>query len=254
MSEEYTAALIETPAGALLCSDRVGQRVFRVGYRPSPWHWTPWVYADHGRFDGRWDDPDGIWRTLYVGSSLLACYLELLARFRPDPVLVDEFAVIDDADEVTDDGAAVTVPAGLLPRSWCTNRLVSAADMSGRFAMVGSHESLPTLRQQFWRHARRVGLPDFDAAAIRLGEPRELTQAISSWIYGLVAPDGEPLSGIEFHSRHGDGLLLWAIYERDHASTVAAELGGFAVDEDVLPGDAELAEAMRIHRLRWLEA
>ncbi|SKT53348.1 Uncharacterised protein [Mycobacteroides abscessus subsp. abscessus] len=69
-----------------------------------------------------------------------------------------------------------------------------------------------------------------------------------------MAPDGEPLSGIEFHSRHGDGLLLWAIYERDHASTVAAELGGFAVDEDVRPGDTDLAEAMRIHRLRWLEA
>lgn len=100
MTQDHNTALIETPTGALLGVDLFGQRVFRVGYRPSPWQWTPWVYADHGRFDGRWDDPDGIWRTLYVGSSLLACYLELLARFRPDPVLADELAVIvDDSDE-----------------------------------------------------------------------------------------------------------------------------------------------------------
>lgn len=251
MTEGATAALIETSAGTMLCAQPDGQRVFRVGYRPSPWHWTPWAYADHGRFDGRWDDPDGIWRTLYVGSSLLACYLELLARFRPDPVLVDELAMIDDEDGA-DNGA--TVPAGLLPRSWCTNRLASAADMAGHFAMVGSHESLPTLRQRFWRLARQAGLPDFDAAAIRVGEPRELTQAISSWVYGLVTPDGIPLSGIQFHSRHGDGLLLWAIYERDHASAVAAELGDFDVDQQVQSGDPDLAEAMRIHRLRWLDA
>ncbi|SHX96086.1 Uncharacterised protein [Mycobacteroides abscessus subsp. abscessus] len=249
MTEAHNTAVIETPTGTLLGVNLFGQRVFRVGYRPSPWQWTPWVYADHGRFDGRWDDPDGIWRTLYVGSSLLACYLELLARFRPDPVLVDELAVIDDDG---DESAEATTPAGLLPRSWCTNRLVSAADMAGCFAAVGSHTSLPALRQQFWGHARRAGLPDFDAAAIRIGEPRELTQAISSWIYNLVTPDGEPLSGIQFHSRHGDGLLLWAIYERDHASVIATELSGFDTDEDVRPDDPDLVEAMRIHRLGWL--
>lgn len=32
------------------------------------------------RFTGRWDDPDGIWRTLYVGASRLVCCLEMLAR------------------------------------------------------------------------------------------------------------------------------------------------------------------------------
>lgn len=251
MTEEHTTtALIDTPTGTMLCAYPDGLRVFRVGYRPSPWQWTPWVYADHGRFDGRWDDPDGIWRTLYVGSSMLACYLELLARFRPDPVLVDELSVIDEDDTDTTDA---TVSAGMLPRSWCTNRLVSAADMAGCFAMVGSHETLPTLRQQFWQQSKRAGLQDFDAATIRIGEPRELTQAISSWVYKLVTPTGTPLSGIQFHSRHGDGLLLWAIYERDHASAVAAELSDFADAEDVRHDDTALIEAMRIHRLNWLD-
>ena len=34
---------------------------------------------------GRWDDPDGVWRTLYCGTSALACYLEVCAFARPSP-------------------------------------------------------------------------------------------------------------------------------------------------------------------------
>ena len=45
--------------------------VWRVGYRPDPWTWTPWQYAANGRFNGRWDDPDGNYRTLYTGKTLL---------------------------------------------------------------------------------------------------------------------------------------------------------------------------------------
>jgi hypothetical protein len=43
--------------------------VWRVGYRPEPWTWTPWQYAENGRFNGRWDDPDGNYRTLYTGQD-----------------------------------------------------------------------------------------------------------------------------------------------------------------------------------------
>ena len=69
----------------------------RVGYRPDPWNWTPWEYAGtYGRFHGRWDDPHGTWRTLYAGFSALACYLEVLAAFRADPLLADEVGSIDD--------------------------------------------------------------------------------------------------------------------------------------------------------------
>ncbi|MBS9531987.1 RES domain-containing protein [Mycobacterium sp. M1] len=73
-------ALIQTASGPLRYHHISDTGVYRVGYPVGPWSWTPWEYADHGRFDGRWDDPDGIWRTLYVGSSALVCYLEVLAR------------------------------------------------------------------------------------------------------------------------------------------------------------------------------
>ncbi|MDQ0744223.1 hypothetical protein QFZ62_001531 [Clavibacter sp. B3I6] len=74
--------------------------VWRVGRAPDPWVWTDWRYAERGRFRGRWDSPDGSYRTVYAGSTPLACLVELLAPFRPDPAVVDELAAIqeDEAD------------------------------------------------------------------------------------------------------------------------------------------------------------
>uniref|UniRef100_UPI00404B39B8 RES domain-containing protein n=1 Tax=Georgenia sp. M64 TaxID=3120520 RepID=UPI00404B39B8 len=66
-----------TASGVLVCEDAAGCPVWRVGYAPDPWTWTPWQYAEAGRFSGRWDDPHGIWRSVYVGQSALACYLEV---------------------------------------------------------------------------------------------------------------------------------------------------------------------------------
>lgn len=67
---------LPTPQGQIYTVDRHGAAIYRVGYAPDPWEWTPWEYATDGRFAGRWDDPDGVWRTLYCGISALACYLE----------------------------------------------------------------------------------------------------------------------------------------------------------------------------------
>lgn len=60
---------VDTPHGVLHAVRQHGVRVYRVGYQPDPWAWTPWEYAGaDGRFHGRWDDPDGTWRTLYLGA------------------------------------------------------------------------------------------------------------------------------------------------------------------------------------------
>ena len=66
-------------------------RVWRVGFAPDMWAWPPWEYAtDAGLFNGRWDNQVGQFRTLYTSSTLLGCFLELLARLRADSVVVDE--------------------------------------------------------------------------------------------------------------------------------------------------------------------
>lgn len=201
---------IDTPQGVLRAIRLDGVRAHRVGYQPDPWAWTPWEYAgDDGRFHGRWDDPHGTWRTLYLGASPLACYLEVLARFRTDPRMAAEMAEILDND--ADGHLYPTAPAGHLPRNWCERRLLASGRLSGVFALPGNQQSLATLRRAFLPTARSLGLADLDAAAIRDSRPRALTQAISAWLYTLRTPDGKPLNGIQFQSRHGDGLLLWAI-------------------------------------------
>jgi YHS domain-containing protein len=70
--------------------------VWRIGYEPDPWAWTDWAYSSDGHFDGRWDAPEGEYRTVYAGSSYFACLVEVLARFRPDPTLVAVTRLIDE--------------------------------------------------------------------------------------------------------------------------------------------------------------
>lgn len=74
--------------------------VWRVGYAPNLWEWSDWRFAqDNGRFDGRWDDEDGKFRTIYTAESLFACLVEVLAKFRPDPVIETELGEIEDPDD-----------------------------------------------------------------------------------------------------------------------------------------------------------
>lgn len=201
------------PSGALHTVRRRHAAVHRVGYRPDPWNWTPWEYAGtDGRFHGRWDDPNGTWRTLYAGLSPLACYLEVLAVFRADPVVAEELdAIIDNADCDTCYPAAA---AGSVPRSWCAPRLLASGRLAGIFAVPGHPESPPTLRARFLNEAKAFGLADLDAAAIRDSRPRALTQAISAWIYTLS-------SATAHRSRASNSLLATATTSRCGHSTNA---------------------------------
>jgi|SoiMethySBSTD1v2_1073268.scaffolds.fasta_scaffold1359316_1 hypothetical protein len=212
-----------TPSGDLHTVRRHQVPVHRVGFAPAPWNWTPWEYAGtDGCFHGRWDDPHGTWRSLYTGFSALACYLEVLAPFRADPILLDDLNAIIDEDD--DSAHYPTAIAGTLPRSWCQPRLLASGRLTGTFAVPGHPDSLPTLRRRFLTAAKEFDLADLDAAAIRDSRPRTLTQHIAAWIYTLSSGDGVPLAGIEFQSRHGDNLMLWALFERDTASTAPPQI------------------------------
>jgi RES domain len=237
---------IPTEFGPVQCTTLDEERVHHVGYKPDPWIWAPWEFAQGGRFSGRWDDSDGEWRAKYVGATRVACYLEVLASFRPDPTLEADMDVIE-----SDDDEFPTIPPGRLDYGWCDERLVCTARLSGCFAVPSHHETLPTLREQFLPLATALGLTDIDAAAVREGEPRELTQSMSAWIYEIVGPDGERIDGIQYLSRHGDDLALWAIYERGSTESPPEVT---ARDEPgvISPDDEDLAEAMRIHRITWL--
>ena len=189
-----------------------------------------------------------MWRTLYIGATRLTCYLEMLAYARPSGELT---AALNDIDEDEDDATAFpTIAPGHVPRSWRSARVAGSGAIHGCFVLPADTETVATLRTLFRPHAIRHGLADLDTAAIRDARPRALTQAISQWINTLTDPAGEPVTGIQFDSRHGDGLVLWALYERPgdgptSKNTTVLDYG--PVEEH----DPDLIEAMRLHYLAW---
>jgi hypothetical protein len=59
--------------------------IFRLGRRPDPWEQPDWSRAhSDGTFGKQFDDPTGYYRVLYASSQRLSCFIETLARFRPD--------------------------------------------------------------------------------------------------------------------------------------------------------------------------
>jgi hypothetical protein len=69
--------------------------IFRLGRRPDPWEPPEWSRAQSdGTFGNRWDDPTGYYRVLYASSQRLSCFVETLARFRPDLNLLAELEEI----------------------------------------------------------------------------------------------------------------------------------------------------------------
>jgi len=72
--------MFPTERGPVQCASLDDEDIHHVGYKPDPWNFAGWEHTKEGRFDGRWDDPAGNWRAVYVGECAVACYLEVLAQ------------------------------------------------------------------------------------------------------------------------------------------------------------------------------
>lgn len=217
--------------------------VWRVGYRPNPWLWPDWRWSTDGRFPGRWDDANGNYRTLYVGSSLLACLLEVLAEFRVDQYLQSELSAIDEDDQ--DAQHYPTLAAGTLDKTWLDERVAGSGRLSGTYCRITAAGTLADLHPRFVAMALGLGLKDFDSAALTDGRSRALTQQVSSHLYETT-----DLDGITFHSRHGDDLGLWAVFERPHDGPVSPRI----TDRRAVPltiDHPDVQQAMRMLGLAW---
>lgn len=233
---------------------KVSREVWRVGYRPEPWEWADWRWAGpEGRFTGRWDALEGgLYRIIYAGGSLEACLIELLAPFRKDPLLAMEMGEIDvDAKDVEEHP---TVPSGFIDvDEWLGMRLASSAHLNGSFCDVTDSQTIATLREQFYPKATlEYGLHDFDTAALKDARPRELTQSVSQYLWNTKTTSGDDLcDGIEFRSRHGDDLVLWAVFEREGDGQISPHLSG--INHQCLGRNhPELISAFRLLGLQML--
>ena len=184
-------------------------------------------------------DPGRVWRVGYR-----------LAPFRPDPLLDKDLATI--AVDHEDAERYPTQRPGVVPMSWLTPRGASSASLSGDFCAVTDKESLPTLRAPFLRDALQHGLVDLDAGAFRLSAPRALTQKIAAWLYDLHDGSRDLIDGVQFESRHGDDLTLWAVFERGDDGEASARITRTRA-VPLHPDDPALIEAFRVHRLTWMD-
>jgi hypothetical protein len=203
--------------------------VFRLGRRPDAWQPPDWLLAQSdGTFGNRFDDPDAYYRVLYASSHRLACFVETLARFRPDLSLLAELSAIDGADDF--------VPLGTLPRDWLAVRAIGKAEIEGVFADIYAVSWVSHLRKSLAAEALRLGVKDIDLSALENAQPRRLTQLASRQAYRLS------FAGIFYRSRYGHSLENWAIFEPFPLEN--------ATSEQLLEDDPDLQEALRIHGIR----
>ena len=160
--------------------------VWRVGRAPDPWAWVDRSYAGHNR----WDDANGVFRTIYAGDSLYACFVELLAYARPDVGLDGSDLLACIVEDPADAAEHPVSAAGALPRDWIQARMVASAKLTGSFADMRSSEMIAALRPQFVQLALRLGYHDFDAAAVKSAQHRALTQQVASYLCTLVTDHG----------------------------------------------------------------
>ncbi|RZU35794.1 RES domain-containing protein [Edaphobacter modestus] len=209
---------------------RPTEPLYRLGRRPNAWQPPEWFLAhSDGTFGNRFDDPQGYYRVLYASSQRLACFVETLARFRPDLSLLAELDAIEGEDDF--------VALGTLPRDWLTVRTMGSAEIDGFFADIYGIAWVSQLRRTLAGEALRLGMKDIDLSSLERAEPRRLTQLASRKAYLLN------FAGIFYRSRYGQTLENWAIFEPfslQHAKS-----------KEFYENDPDLLEALRLHGIRF---
>src|SRR5260370_28847685 len=146
--------------------------LFRLGRKPDPWNPPDWSRAQpDGTFGNRFDDPQGNYRVLYAATQRVSCFVETLARFRPDLALIAELQAIAGEDDY--------VPLGTVPSDWCEPRVMGEATVAGAYADLYSASWVSHLRQALAADCIALGLEDLDDSVLQQGEPRRLTQLAS---------------------------------------------------------------------------
>lgn len=174
--------------------------IFRIGRKPDPWQPLDWSFAQaDGTFGNRFDDPLGYYRVLYASAQRLSCFIETLARFRPDLVLLSELAEIEGEDDF--------VPCAVLPPEWCEQRMIGVAQAHGDYAEIFASSWIAYLRIKLADECLRLGLKDLDVSVIQSASPRRITQFASRQVYECGC------AGIFYLSRYGHDLENWAIFE-----------------------------------------
>lgn len=205
------------------------EEIYRLARKPDPWAPLDWAWAEQdGTFGNRYDDPESRYRVLYASSQRLGCYLETLARFRPDPTLATELNQIEGENDF--------YAPGQVPPEWFGARMLGTAAFWGEYADVCGGEWLSRLGSELGpRLLIQFGIHELDQAVLQASPPRKLTQLVSRAIFNAG------LDGIRYPSKHGSAIENWALFEP------------FKIDvkrtDPIALDDPDLARALQLLRL-----
>lgn len=177
------------------------EEIYRLARKPDPWTPLDWAWAEvDGTFGNRYDDPESRYRVLYASSQKLGCFLETLARFRPDPTLLSELNQIEGENDF--------YPLGRVPMQWFGDRMLGTAGFWGDYADVCGSDWIGRLRSELGpRLFAEFGVKELDQSVLYASSPRKITQLVSRTIYNAG------LHGIRYPSKHGHDIENWALFE-----------------------------------------
>jgi len=180
--------------------------LYRIAWGTELWEYPDWKRAGTDSsslahtFGNRFDDPNAEYRVLYASSQLVSCYVEVLARFRPDYALLAELRAMDGEDDYQQ--------IGIVPDEWFENRFIGTAEVQGNYADLYSPAWVSLLHSRLQPLRVELGLLDFDVSVLMQAAKRIITQRASGIVNDLGA-----FAGISYASRHGLGLENWALFE-----------------------------------------
>ena len=180
--------------------------LYRIARGTEPWEYPDWKRAGTDSsslahtFGNRFDDPNAEYRVIYASSQLVSCYVEVLARFRPDYALLAELRAMEGEDDYQQ--------VGVIPDEWFESRFIGTAEVGGNYADLYRPAWVSYLRSRLQPLCVELGLSDFDVSDLIQATKRIVTQRASSIVYDLGA-----FAGIYYDSRHGLGLENWALFE-----------------------------------------
>jgi hypothetical protein len=210
--------------------------LYRIARGTEPWEYPDWKRAGTDSsslahtFGNRFDDPNAEYRVIYASSQLVSCYVEVLARFRPDYALLAELRAMDGEDDYQQ--------VGVIPDEWFESRFIGTAEVGGNYADLYRPAWVSYLRSRLQPLCVELGLSDFDVSDLIQATKRIVTQRASSIVYDLGA-----FAGIYYASRHGVGLENWALFE------FKAIINPLIPVQRVSKNDSSLTQALEILHL-----
>lgn len=153
-------------------------------------------------FGHRWDDPQRIFRSLYLADSDVGATVEVLQDMMPHPATIQRArGLVLDSDEAPP-------PVGGIDPEFFEDHYLCAltAEVNGRFIDVLHAEILKIMNDQHAALLEQLGLPAITAETMN-GYDSEITQAAARMIYEAN------YDGITCMSKFGMPHVNWTIFE-----------------------------------------